>query len=46
MNPHIVEGIQNKLNQLDAKLDYLTQLMCHQMNIDTQQSTFPIIERL
>ncbi|CAF1255869.1 unnamed protein product [Didymodactylos carnosus] len=46
MNPQIVEGIQNRLNQLDTKLDRLTQLMYDQMNINTQQNILSITERL
>jgi hypothetical protein len=45
MNPEIVGEMQNRLNQLDAKLDHLTQLMYQQMNINTQQHSFPIIRR-
>jgi len=44
IDPQIMEGIQNRLNQLDGKLDHLTQLMYHQMNINIQQNTFPITE--
>jgi hypothetical protein len=46
MNPQIVEGIQNRLDQLDAKLDRLTQLMYYQMNINTQQNTPLTLQRL
>ena len=45
MNPQMIEIIQNRLNQLDAKLDYLTQLMHQQMNINMQQNNAPITVR-
>ena len=35
MSSAIIEELQNRLNQLDAKLDHLTQLMYRQMNMNT-----------
>ena len=45
VNPQIVKDIYGRLDQLDAQLDRITELMCHHLNINTQQHAFPIIER-
>lgn len=46
INFHMTKGIEDRLNQFEAKLDHLTHLMYQQMNMNAQQDTSTITRRL